>query len=111
MSAVPSAFTLVLVEVEDLLMLAGVVVVAVPLVEVLDLVVPIGLLMVLDFDVTFVPGWVVLLVVMVDALLLIVVAGAAGVVAGAWASATELPSRLSEKRKPKMRFIKRKNNE
>ena len=116
MSAVPSAFILVLVavEVEEvLLMPEGVVIVldllpvAAPLVMVLDLVMPAGLVMVFDCTVTFVPGWVVLLVVIFEELLLIVVVGAGVVVAaGVWAIAAELPSRLRETRNPKMRFIK-----
>ena len=87
MSGVPSAFILVLVEV--LVMPEGVVIVldfciVAPLfVMVDDLVMPAGLFIVLDLVVTFVPGWVVLLVVIVDerVLICVVVAGA-GVVAG-----------------------------
>lgn len=115
MSAVPSAFILVLVEVEvdDLLALEGAAVVldllitAWFLVEVLDLDRPAGFCIVLDLVVTFVPGWVVLVVIF-DELLLIVAAGAGVVVvaAGVWAKATELPRKLIETRKPKMRFIK-----
>ena len=48
-----------------------------------DLVMPAGLFIVLDLVVTFVPGWVVLLVVIFDELVLIcVVVAGAGVVAG-----------------------------
>ena len=116
MSGVPSAFILVLVEVDDLVMPEGVAVVldllmvAEPFVMVDDLVMPAGLLIVLDFVVTFALGWVVLLVVVIfDELLLIgAVAGvAAGAVAGVWARAAVEPSRLSETRNPKMRFIKK----
>ena len=108
----PSAFILVLVEV--LVMPEGVVIVldffivAPPFVMVDDLVIPAGLLIVLDFVVTRAPGWVILLVVIFDELVLIVAAGAGvagGVVAGVWARATELPRRLKETRKPKIRFI------
>ena len=83
MSGVPSAFILVLVEVDDLVMPEGVVMVldllmvAEPFVMVDDLVMPAGLFIVLDFVVTLVPGWVILLVVVIfEELLLIVVAGA-----------------------------------
>ena len=48
-----------------------------------DLVMPAGLFTVLDLVVTFVPGWIVLLVVIFDELVLIcVVVAGAGVVAG-----------------------------
>ena len=48
-----------------------------------DLVMPAGLFTVLDLIVTFVPGWIVLLVVIFDELVLIcVVVAGAGVVAG-----------------------------
>jgi len=48
-----------------------------------DLVMPAGLFIVLDLVVTFVPGWVVLLVVIFDELVLIcVVVAGAGVAAG-----------------------------
>ena len=48
-----------------------------------DLVMPAGLFIVLDLVITFVPGWVVLLVVIFDELVLIcVVVAGAGVVAG-----------------------------
>ena len=111
MSGVPSAFILVLVEVDDLVTPEGVAVVldllmvAEPFVMVDDLVMPTGLFIVLDFVVTLVPGWVVLLVVVIfDELPLIVVAGA---VVGVWARAAVEPSRLSETRSPKMRFIKK----
>ncbi|GAB3584728.1 hypothetical protein GCM10027345_32130 [Hymenobacter daeguensis] len=104
MSAVPSAFTCVLLEVDDVLVMPeGVVMVLdlliVPalLVVVDDFDMPAGFCMVLDFVVTFVPGWVVLVVVVFDELLI--------VAAGAWAWETVLPSRLRERRKPKMRFI------
>ena len=87
MSGVPSAFILVLVEV--LVMPEGVVIVldfcivALLFVMVDDLVMPAGLFIVLDLVVTFVPGWVVLLVVIFDELVLIcVVVAGAGVVAG-----------------------------
>ena len=117
MSAVPSAFILVLLDVEevdDLVMPEGVVIVLdlliVPelLLMVDDFDIPAGLVIVLDFVVTFVPGWVVLVVVVFEALLLIVPV-AAGVAAGVWALATEAPSRLRERRKPKMRFINIRN--
>jgi hypothetical protein len=96
-------------EVDDLLMPEGVVIVLdlliVPelLLMVDDFDIPAGLVIVLDFVVTFVPGWVVLVVVVFELLLIVPVA--AGVVAGVWAWATEAPSRLRERRKPKMRFI------
>ena len=110
MSAVPSAFILVLDEVEDddvLVLPEGVVIVLdlvmvpEPLVVVLDLLMPAGLVMVLDLVVTFVPGvWVERVVVFDEVLLMVLVAGVA-----VWACTAELPSRLRETRKPRMRFI------
>jgi hypothetical protein len=98
-------------EVDDFVMPEGVVIVLdllivpVPLVMVEDFDMPAGLVIVLDLVVTFVPGWVVLVVIVFDELLLIVpVAGC--VAAGVWAWATEAPSMLRERRKPKMHFIK-----
>ena len=79
MSGVPSAFILVLlVEVDDLVMPEGVVIVldllvaVAPLVMVLDLVMPAGLLIVDDFTVVLVAGaCMVLVVVIFDELVLI----------------------------------------
>ena len=86
MSGVPSAFILVLVEVDE----AEVLVVPAGVVIVLDLVVvPALLVIVLDL---LIPA----------GLLIVPVAGTA---VWAWAAP---PSRLSEMRKPMMRFIKRK---
>ena len=110
----PSAFILVLVDVEelDLVMPEGVVivfdllVVAEPLVIVLDLVMPAGLLIVLDFVVTLVAGVWAVRVVIFDELVLIVVVLADGVGAGVWAKAAEPLNKASETRKPRMRFIK-----
>ena len=109
-SAVPSAFILVLDEVDDddiLVLPEGVVIVLdlvmvpEPLVVVLDLLMPAGLVMVLDLVVTLVPGvWVERVVVFDEVLLMVLVAGVA-----VWACTTELPSRLRETRKPRMRFI------
>ena len=114
MSGVPSAFIFVLVEVDEaevLVVPAGVVIVLdfviVPalLVIVLDLLIPAGLVIVLDLVVVRVAGvWaVVVILVVFDELLLIV--PVAGVAVWAWAAP---PSRLSERRKPIMRFMKRK---
>jgi hypothetical protein len=97
-------------EVEDLVMPEGVVmvldllIVPVPLVIVDDFDIPAGLVIVLDFVVTFVPGWVVLVVIFDELLLIVPAAG--GVATGVWAETTEPPSRLKETRKPRMRFIK-----
>ena len=110
----PSAFILVLVDVEelDLVMPEGVVivldllVVAEPLVIVLDLVMPAGLLIVLDFVVTLVAGVWAVRVVIFDELVLIVVVLADGVGTGVWAKAAEPLNKTSETRKPRMRFIK-----
>lgn len=115
MSGVPSAFIFVLVEVlvvpEGMVMVLDWLMVAWFFVEVDDLLRPAGLLIVLDFVVTFVPGVWVLVVVVFDELLLIEVAGAgAGVAAGAWARAAELPSKLREMRKPNRRFIRKGRN-
>ena len=111
MSGVPSAFILVLVDVlvmpEGVVILLDLLMVAVPLVVVLDLVMPAGLVMVLDFTVVFVAGTWAVRVVIFDELVLILVVAAAGIAAGVWAWATALPSRLSETRKPTMRFIYR----
>ena len=113
MSGVPSAFILVLVEVEvdeaeDFVMPEGVVMVLdlviVPalFVVLLDLLMPAGLVIVLDLVVVRVAGvWaVVVILVVFDELVLIV--PVAGVAVWAWAAA---PSRLSETRKPRMRFM------
>lgn len=105
MSAVPSAFMCVLLDVDDVLvmpegvvMVLDLLVVPVLLVAVLDLVMPAGFCIVLDFTVVLVPGWVVL-VVMVDELLLV------WVEAGVWAKAAEPPNRLRDTRKPRIRFM------
>jgi hypothetical protein len=112
MSAVPSAFTRVLLDVDDdLVMPEGVVMVLDLLIEpellvmVLDFDMPAGFCMVLDFVVTFVPGWVVLVVVIFVELLLDVAAGAvcAGMVD--WATAAVLPNKLRETRKLRIRFM------
>ena len=112
MSGVPSAFILVLVEVaeaEVLVVPAGVVIVldlvVVPalLVVVPDLLMPAGLVIVLDLVVVRVAGvWavVVILVVFDELLLIVPVAGM-----GVWAWAAAPPSKLSDKRKPMMRFM------
>jgi hypothetical protein len=84
-------------------MVLDLVIVPVPLVMVDDFDMPAGLVIVLDFVVTFVPGWVVLVVMVFDELLIVPVAG--GVAAGVWAETAE-PSRLRETRKPRKRFIK-----
>jgi len=121
MSGVPSAFILVLVEVDEaevLVVAAGVamvldlVIVPALLVVVLDLVMPAGLVIVLDLVVTFVAGACeVVIFVVFDELLLIVLmvplpaAGVAGVVVWAWVAP---PSRLRETRNPRMRFITKK---
>lgn len=112
----------VLLEVDDILVMCegGVIVLDLLidpelLVMVDDLDMPAGLVIVLDFIVTFVAGaWVEVRVVIFEELVLIlVVAGGgvvvvvAGVVAGVWAWANVLTSRLSERRKPTMRFIKK----
>ena len=89
---------------EGVVVVLDLLIVAEPFVMVLDLLIPAGLLIVLERVVTRVPGCVVLLVVIFEELLLIVAAGA-GVVAGVCASATVLPRRPKEMRKPKIRFI------
>ncbi|GAB2848992.1 hypothetical protein GCM10027044_05140 [Hymenobacter ruber] len=72
-----------------------------PLVMVVDLVMPAGLLIVDDFTVVLVAGaCMVLVVVIFDELLIWVVAGVA-----VWAWATEPPSMLRETRNPRMRFM------
>ena len=107
MSAVPSAFMRVLVEVEDLVMPEGVVIVPELLLIVDDLLMPAGFVMVLDFVVVRVAGACEALVVIFDELLLIrVFVEAEGIAAGAWARAAVPPSRLRERRKPKIRFMK-----
>ena len=110
MSGVPSAFILVLVEVlvmpEGVVMVLDLLVVALPFVVVDDLVMPAGLPIVLDFVV--VAGvWDVRVVIFDELLLILVVAGVVGVAAGTCAKATEPPSRLKETRKLRMRFIKK----
>ena len=107
MSGVPSAFILVLVEV--LLIPEGVVIDLLRVVLVLVAGVwPVAVVEVVDFDIVA-PGLVV--VVIFDELLRTVVlaGGVVPPVAGAvvWAKVAEVPpSRLSETRKPKRRFIK-----
>lgn len=109
MSGVPSAFILVLlVEVDDLVMPEGVVIVLdlftvpEPLVMVLDLVMPAGLLIVEDFTIVLVAGaCMVLVVVIFDELVFIWVV--AGVAVWAWAAAP--PSIPREMRNPRMRFM------
>jgi hypothetical protein len=92
-------------EVDDLLMPEGVVMVLdlliVPelLLIVDDFDIPAGLVIVLDFVVTFVPGCIDFVVVVFVLLFMVAAAGVC-----AWA--TEAPSMLRERRKPKMRFIK-----
>ena len=118
---VPEGVVIVLdlVIVPELLVLAGgvamvLVLVIVPALLVLvdDLVMPAGLVIVVDFVVVDAAGVCVLLAVILDELLLNLGAAAAGgvaagVAAGAvWARAADPPSRLSETRKPRMRFIK-----
>jgi len=111
MSALPSAFTRVLLDVEDFVMPEGVVMVLdlliVPalLVVVLDFDMPAGFCIVVDFVVTFVPGWVVLVVVIFVELLLDVAGGAACEGMAVWATAAVPPSKLRETRKPRIRFM------
>ena len=114
MSAVPSAFMRVLVEVEDLVMPEGVVIVLdlliVPelLLIVDDLLMPAGFVIVLDFVVVRVAGACEALVVIFDELLLIqVFVEAGGMAAGVWVRAKVPPNRLRKRRKPKMRSMTR----
>lgn len=111
----PSAFILVLVAVDEdevLVMPEGVVIVLdlliVPalLVVVLDLLMPAGFCIVLDLVVVRVAGvWAVVVIwVVFDELLLIVPVAGMGV----WAWVAAPPSRLSETRKPIMRFMVKK---
>ena len=114
MSAVASAFMLVLVEVEDedldmpegVVMVLDLLITAWFFVEVLDFDIPAGFCMVRDLVVTFVPGWVILLVVVFDELLIVAAGACEGTAAGVWASATEPPRKLNDTRKLRMRFIK-----
>jgi len=116
MSGVPSAFIFVLVEVDDeaavlvvpegMDIVLDLVIVPAPLVVVLDLLMPAGFCIVLDLVVVRVAGvWavVVILVVFDELLLIVPVAGM-----GVWAWAAAPPSRLSETRKPIMRFMMKK---
>ncbi|GAA3993393.1 hypothetical protein GCM10022407_42050 [Hymenobacter antarcticus] len=90
---------------EGVVIVLDLLVVAEPLVMVLDLVMPAGLVIVLDFVVTLLAGTCAVRVVIFEELVLIVEVLVGGVGAGVWARAAELPSRLSETRKPMMRFI------
>lgn len=113
MSGVPSAFILVLVDVDEaevlvvpegVLMVLDFVIVPALFVIVLDLLMPAGLVIVLDLTVVRVAGvWavVVILVVFDELVLIVPVAGM-----GVWAWAAAPPSKLRETRKPRMRFMK-----
>ncbi|GAB3873322.1 hypothetical protein GCM10028824_24810 [Hymenobacter segetis] len=88
---------------EGVVIVLDLLVVAAPLVMVLDLVMPAGLVIVDDFTVVFVAGACMVLVVIVFDELVLIWVPAAGVAVWAWA--TEPPRMLRETRNPRMRFM------
>jgi hypothetical protein len=96
----------VLVMPEGVVMVPDLLIVPALLVVLLDLLMPAGLVIVLDFVVTRVAGvWAVVVILVVFDELLLIVPVAAGVGVAVWAWAAAPPSRLSETRKPRMRFM------